>query len=335
MRARLFAEEGAERWERLASLIRTAAGRGLSALPAGELEEFARLYRRAASDLARARTRDYDPALVRYLNDLVGRAAGLVYGGRLKRRFSLAVFFLATVPRTFRRNLLFPALAFVIFMGPAVVGAAMAARNPAWADALFQPGMREVVEAFLKQEVPPGQYFRDVQALVGADQLSSFIAINNIKVALMAFALGITFCLGTLAVLLQNGLMLGAFLGVGAHAGRLADLVAIVAPHGVLELSAIFICAGAGLMMGWALVDPKDRLRSEALSLAARQAVILVVGCVPVFLVAAAIEGVLSPQASGLLREDLPRIAFGLLTGLALALYLTAGDRLVKVPEEQ
>ncbi|MCD6360441.1 MAG: stage II sporulation protein M, partial [Armatimonadetes bacterium] len=108
----------------------------------------------------------------------------------------------------------------------------------------------------------------------------------------------------------------------------LHDLVAVVAPHGVLELSAIFICAGAGLMMGWALVAPGDRLRVDALSAAAREAVVLVVGCIPVFLTAALIEGLLSPQTSGLLRTNEPRVLFGLLTGLVLTVYLFFDHRL-------
>jgi len=332
---RPLARDGAQRWERLAELVQAVDADGLRELSADELDELARLYRRAASDLARARARRYDPSVVRYLNDLVGRAAGLVYGGRLRRRFRAGVFFLATVPRTFRAALPYMAISFLLFMGAAVVAASLAAREPAWADELFSPQIRMVVEEFLSDDAPSGQYFADAQASLGADQLSAAIALNNVKVALIAFSLGITFCLGTIWALISNGLMLGAFLGVGAWHDRLEDILAIVAPHGVLELSAIFICGGAGLMIGWAIIAPGDRLRADALATAARKAVTLVIGCVPMFLIAGAIEGVLSPQTSGLMQANEPRILFGVMTGLILLLYLFAGDRLIKAPEDE
>lgn len=331
---RPLVREGAERWERLASLVKDADTRGLRSLSSDQLDELARLYRRTASDLARARSRDYEPALLHHLNDLVGRAAGLIYGGRRKRRFRAGVFFFSTVPRTFRATLVYTATATALFLLAALLAASLTSREPAWADELTSPQIREVVERFVASDAPSGQYFSDTQAMMGADQLSGMIVINNIKVALIAFAMGMTFAAGTVWVLISNGMMLGAFVGVGAYHDRLMDLIAIVAPHGVLELSAIFICAGAGLMIGWALIAPGDRLRVDALSRAAREAVALVVGCIPLFAVAALIEGVFSPQTSGLMRENPERILLGLATGLGLALYLLYGGRSESSPDE-
>lgn len=325
---RRFVESSRPSWERLIALLDTAARGGLQTFSAAQLDELATLHRRATSDLAQARTRGYDPRLVAYLNDLVGRSAGLIYGGRRRRRLDLGMFFFEQVPRTFRRTLRFTAIAFAVCAGASVVAYQAAGSNPAWADALFSPRLRQVVEEFLEKEQPSGTYFQDTQSLLGADNLSGIIASNNIQVALKAFALGITAGLGTLYVLVTTGLMLGGFVGVGAYHDRTADLIAIVAPHGVLELSAIFICAGAGLMIGWAVVDPGDKLRVEALAAAAREAVTLVLACVPIFLIAAAIEGFLSPQSKGLLRANEPRIFFGVMTGLLLVLYLFFGDRL-------
>ncbi len=323
-----FVESGTPRWERLIELLDAAARDGLRSFSAQQLDELTRLYRRATSDLAQARTRGYDPRLVAYLNDLVGRAAGLIYGGRRRRKLDLPAFFFERVPQTFRRTLSYTLIAFALCAVPSVVAYQAAATDPAWADALFSPGLREVVETFLETEEPSGKYFEDAQCLLGADQLSGYIVTNNIKVALFAFAWGIVFGLGTLYILMTTGLMIGGFIGVGAYHDRAADLIAIVAPHGVLELSAIFICGGAGLMLGWALVSPGDRLRVEALSAAAREAIVLVLACLPIFGVAAAIEGFLSPQASGLLRANEPRIIFGAMTGLVLCLYLFLGDAL-------
>jgi uncharacterized membrane protein SpoIIM required for sporulation len=162
--------------------------------------------------------------------------------------------------------------------------------------------------------------------------MSGWIAVNNIKVALTAFALGVTLGLGTLYILANTGLMLGAFIGVGAYHGRLMDMIGIVAPHGFLELSAIFICGGAGLMMGWALIAPGDRPRTAALSDAAKRAVILLAGAVAMLAVAAAIEGFLSPQATGLLQTNGPRILFGFTTWLAACAWLLMGGSRASQP---
>lgn len=320
--------DGRQRWARLAELIERCDRPGLRALAPEELDEFARLYRRAAADLAAARSRGGDERLTRYLNDLVGRAHGLLYGGRVRRRLRLREFFLATIPRTFRATWRFTAVSAAVLLLPAVVTYVLAAQNPAWGDALFRPGLSEIVEDFLSRDVPPGQWYADSQSLVGADNLSGHIFVNNATIALAAFALGITACLGTLYALFSNGLMLGAFLGVFAHHDRLMDIFAMVAPHGVLEIFAIVVAGGAGLMIGWAVIDPGDRPRGEAVADAAREAVRLVAAVVVMLAVAAAIEGFLSPQTTGLLQSNQPRVLLGVTVWLLAFAWLLAGDRL-------
>jgi len=320
------------RWERLAELIDLADRRGLSALSVDELDEFAHLYRRTVADLGAARSRGSDPRIVSYLNALVGRAAGLAYGGRARNRLRPRRFFLVTIPRTFRRTWTACAVACAVFAIPAFVAWLAAAANPAWADALFAPGLADTVEGFLARDVPPGQYFADSQSLIGADNLSGAILVNNLKVALMAFALGITAGLGTVYFMLRNGLMLGGFIGVFAHHGRAIDALGIVAPHGFLELSAIFICGGAGLLLGWAVIDPGDRTRAEALSQAGREALSLVAAALVMLGMAAVVEGFVSPQATGLLAGNAERIIFGAVIWLVAVAWLVAGDRLVARP---
>ena len=314
--------EDRQRWTRLAELIAIADRDGMRALHPRELDEFVRLYRCATADLAVARARDRDQRLIAYLNGLVGRAAGLIYGGHVRRRLDPREFFAVTIPRTFRRRGAYVAIAFAIFAVPALVAFAVTAADPAWADALFSPNLREVVEEFLARDVPAGQYFADSQSLVGADNLSGAILVNNLRVALMSFAYGITACLGTLYVLAGNGLMVGALLGLGAHHGRFADILAIIAPHGFLELSAIFMAGGAGLMIGWALIDPGDRRRVDALSAAAGEAVIVLMGALLTLGVAALIEGFVSPQTTGVLQSNGLRVLVGFTAWLGLCAWL-------------
>jgi uncharacterized membrane protein SpoIIM required for sporulation len=185
-----------------------------------------------------------------------------------------------------------------------------------------------MIEDFLSREVPAGQWYADSQSVIGADNLSGHIFVNNATISLAAFALGITAGLGTLYLLFSNGLMLGAFLGVFAHHGRLADILGMVAPHGVLEIFAIIVSGGAGLMVGWAIIDPGDRPRGQALAEAAGKAVRLVAGVVAMLALAAAVEGFLSPQTTGLLQANEPRVMLGVVIWLAAMAWLLAGDRL-------
>lgn len=330
-------DEVRERSARLAALIDRADRPGLRALAPEELDEFGRLYRRAVADLATARSRGRDERLIRYLNNLVGRAHGLLYGGRVRRRLNPKRFFLATIPRTFRETWRFTALSAAVFLLPALVTYVLAAANPAWGDALFRPGLSEMVQDFLSREVPAGQWYADSQSVVGADSLSGHIFINNATISLAAFALGITAGLGTLYLLFSNGLMLGAFLGVFAYHDRLGDILGMVAPHGVLEIFAIIVSGGAGLMIGWALIDPGDRPRGQALAEAAGKAVRLVAGVVAMLAVAALVEGFLSPQTSGLLQANEPRVLMGVVIWLAAIAWLLTGDRLAgpEAAEEQ
>lgn len=315
------AAEDRQRWARLAELIAIADRDGMGALRPHELDEFVRLYRRTTADLAAARARGHDQRLSAHLNGLAGRAAGLIYGGRA-RRIDLREFFAVTIPRTFRRHGAYVAIACAIFAAPALIAFAAAAADPAWADALVAPRLREVIEEFLARDVPAGQYFADTQSVMGADNLSGMILANNLRVALMSFAYGLTAGLGTLYVLAGNGLMVGALLGLGAHHDRCADILAIIAPHGFLELFAIFMAGGAGLMIGWALIDPGDRRRVDALAAAAGEAVVVLMGALVLLGAAALIEGFVSPQTTGVLQSNGLRVLVGFTAWLALFAWL-------------
>jgi uncharacterized membrane protein SpoIIM required for sporulation len=127
--------------------------------------------------------------------------------------------------------------------------------------------------------------------------LSAYILVNNVLVAVLAFALGITFCVGTIFVLVRNALLLGVLAGAFQAVDKAGRFWALVLPHGILELLAICIAAGAGMRMGWALVDPGDRPRGRALREEAGEAVVVVIGVIPAFVVAALIEGFITGTA--------------------------------------
>jgi uncharacterized membrane protein SpoIIM required for sporulation len=126
--------------------------------------------------------------------------------------------------------------------------------------------------------------------------MASFIMTNNLQVAFLAFAGGTLFGLGTALVLVWNGLSIGAVAGLASLYGLGPELADFVAAHGGIELSVIFIAGGAGLRLGHALLRPGLLPRRQALTGAARRAVRLLFGCVPLLVVAGTIEGFLSPS---------------------------------------
>ncbi len=145
---------------------------------------------------------------------------------------------------------------------------------------------------------------------------SSGIMTNNLSVSFTTFALGITAGLGTVWMLALNGLLLGVVLGACWQAGMADQLLSFVAPHGVLELPAIFIAGGAGLLLAKGLLFPGLLPRRASLALEGGRAVRLVLGIIPMLIVAGTIEGFVSPS-------NLPqRLKYVLAAGLFCLLLL-------------
>jgi uncharacterized membrane protein SpoIIM required for sporulation len=147
---------------------------------------------------------------------------------------------------------------------------------------------------------------------------TSMIMTNNIQVTIYTFAFGATFGLGTLFYLAFNGANIAAVLALTYKAGFGNDLVTFMVGHGVVELSCIFISGGAGLLIGSAMIMPGDLTRADALRVRGMEAVRLMIGVAMLLVVAAIIEGFVSPAPID------PRIKYSIaaITGLALYGYL-------------
>jgi len=153
--------------------------------------------------------------------------------------------------------------------------------------------------------------------------MSSEIITNNIRVAAVAFAGGMTCGVLTLWIVLQNGLMLGGLGALFARANFGLDFWATIAPHGVIELSAIQVAGGAGLLLAAAIVAPGRVRRIDALVRNAQRAGTLGLGTAAMLVVAGTIEGFVSPQR---LSPSL-RLGIGALTAIALVLYFALAGR--------
>lgn len=305
------------RWDRLESLLAQIDRHGIRSLDAGGIDRLALDYRALTSDLALARGRGYDAALIGYLNRLSARAHAYVYLGTSRSGWAAVRRFLVrTFPREFRRSWLPIATCAALTVICAVIAYAAVIREPANAYALLPPTSIPAVSQALHDS-----NFGFDRAF--APLMSSEIITNNIRVAAIAFAGGMTCGLLTLWIVVENGLMVGGIGALFAHANFGLDFWATIAPHGVIELSAIQVAGGAGLLLAAAIVAPGRVRRVDALVRNARRAGTLVLGTAAMLVVAGTIEGFISPQRLG----PGVRIGIGALTALALALYFALAGR--------
>ena len=167
-----------------------------------------------------------------------------------------------------------------------------------------------------------GKGYVDIPENVQPIAASSIIA-NNVMVTYGVFVLGITAGVGTILLLLFNGVAIGGFAGLYASTGAGAQLLSFVAPHGVLELSAIAIAGGAGLHLALAILVPGRLTRREALVARGRRAIALIAGASLMLVVAGTIEGLISPRSWPLEWK----LAVSAATAVLFILYLSLGRR--------
>ena len=299
-------------WKRLEELIARVSRFRLKTLSGEEVREFGRLYRRTAADLAIAREEVRDQRLINYLNHLVGRAHGAIYRSESSGFGVFLDFFRFEFPAVFRKTFVYTLTAFLIF----ILSAAFA-----WGVCYFDEGFAEQIAPRLPQDI--AAHHNWTESLNEANPIgSTSIQTNNIYVTFIAFAGGVILGLGTIWVLIQNGLLLGMVMGLCVRY-RFWDVPIFVAAHGVIELTAIFIAGGAGLMIGKALLMPGDLRRIDALVTNGLLAVKLILGCIPMLLIAGIIEGFISPA------HIPPYIKFTIsgLSGLAMIAYFLKSDK--------
>jgi uncharacterized membrane protein SpoIIM required for sporulation len=300
-------------WARLESLIERSK-RGVSALSHSELQELGLLYRQTASDLAAVREDEGSQQLARYLNQLLGRCHNLIYLGQKPKVSGIVRFYRDTYPQVFRETLPQTMLAFAIFLFTAVVAWVVTWHDPAFAYRLLGPRMMETIE----------QRKMWTESIVTVKPLaSSGIMTNNLSVAFSAFAMGVTAGLGTIWMIMVNGLLIGVIGAATWKAGMALQLWSFVAPHGVLELPAIFIASGAGLEIARGMLFPGLLPRKVSLAQAGGRAARLLLGTIPLLVIAGVIEGFFSPSnAPVIMKFALAQVLF-----LALVAYLFSGRR--------
>jgi uncharacterized membrane protein SpoIIM required for sporulation len=315
MRPETFVKANRDQWTRF-ELILANARRGVQALSSPEVGQFVSLYRKIAADLAYARAFVPDEEVRRYLNNLLARAYPLLYVRKPEYGARIAGYFTRTFPRTLRENARYLAASALLLFVPAAISLFLSLQNPANAFYFVDTGwIDSAEEAFGKLDKGrPDQW--------GA-LMTSFYIVNNVRVALISFAGGITFGALTFFILISNGLVLGGASAVAMRHGVGENFFFFVSSHAPLELGAIVVASAAGLRVGWSMISPGRYVWKDAVRKAATEAMVLMGGVVAMLVAAAFVEGFISPS-------PLPgaiKLTFGLLSVTALAVYALAAGR--------
>lgn len=295
-------------WSAFEEGLRRARGRA-TPMSYGDLETLAVRYRQVLHDFALARSRFPQTRAAERLASLALEGTYVLQRDHETSGFSIGRFLTRTFPSAFRRVSPQIALAAGLFIASALFGLFMAAVQPGMAFAFLGP---EAVEGLRE-----GKLWTDsLGTLVPPSISSSAIATNNMGVAIFAWAGGTLAGIGALYVLLLNGLLLGAVVGITGHYDLAGRLLTFVAAHGPLEITLILVTAGAGLSVGRALLETGDTPRRESLPAAARSALSVLLGSLPWFVILGLVEGFISPST------EVPTESKVLLGLTLLSLYL-------------
>jgi len=323
--AERFVEKKRQGWESFRVTAVRMERSGVGALEPGEIPAFAAQYREVAADLARARTYQVDPRVITYLERVVTAGHNALYRARGKQRTPLPHYILRDFPAAVVQSWQYVLLAFLLFAIPAAVGYRMIRDRPALAEEIVSPVMVARAEEAAENQVEGRGYAQASKE--DRPVWAALIMSNNINVSFGTFVGGLTGGLLTAWLLFVNGMMLGLVIGLFQNYHALNYLMTFVAGHGVLELTAIFISAGAGFRLAKALIAPGDRTRRDALVLEGRIAARMIGAVVTLLAIAGTIEGLLS-------ASDAPAIwKYGVSasTTLLLALYFVNGRRYLVV----
>jgi uncharacterized membrane protein SpoIIM required for sporulation len=292
-------------WDRLEVLLGRA--RSPRRLTGPEVDELVDLYQRTATHLSVIQSAGRDAALVAKLSSLVARARSAVAGGRQAVWRDVARFLREDFPAVCYRTRWWWLGAAAAFAVVATSYGVFIAHSPEAQLAVAPP---EVVKQLVSHD------FKDYYSSAPAQDFAGRVFTNNAVVAAQEIVFGVLLGLPVLYVLYFNALNVGVAGGLMAANGHTGEFFGLILPHGLLELTAVFVAAGLGLKLGWTVIDPGARSRAAALAEEGRALVVGALGLALMLFVSGLIEGFVPP--SGL--PTWARIGIG---AVAESLFLT------------
>lgn len=302
-------------WQRLEELTRQAQ-RHLSQLEPADIDELVQLYQRTSAHLSYAQTNFREPTLTGRLTRLVAGANGVIYGKKAKTWRAVGQFFAVTYPAAVHHYRRFIAVAALLFFVPALLLGVWLSNDQR---ALDTSAPKKVRQEYVENQFEA--YYSDQPSAVFFAEVTT----NNVRVSFLAYALGaVSGGLGAAYLLVLNGAPLGIISAWMISEGDFWRFLGFILPHGSLELTAIVIAGGMGLGVGWSLVVPGDRRRSDSFREEGQRSITVIIGLMTMFLGAGLIEGFIT--GSGLPVGV--RVGIGVLLWATYVTYLVVQGRL-------
>jgi uncharacterized membrane protein SpoIIM required for sporulation len=300
----VFVAEHRAGWDRLGKLTRRHRR-----LTGEEIDEFVRLYQRTAAGLSALQAAGLDPALAGRLSSQLARSRAAISGAPSAGWQAVGRF----------ASISFPAAAYRArwwWLGCAA-GSALLALLVGWrvaGSAALQSSLlpRSAAAKLVHHE------FRHYYSAYNAQSFAAHVWTNNALVAAETVIFGVLLGVPVLLVLFGNALNIGVVGGLMTAYGKSAEFWGLILPHGILELSAVFLAAAAGLRLGWAIIDPGPRPRVTALAEEGRALVTIAIGLMFVLLVSGVIEAFVTPSP----LPTWARIGIGAIAEIAFLAYV-------------
>jgi uncharacterized membrane protein SpoIIM required for sporulation len=267
-------------WTRLEQVVRQRH------LTGAESDELVRLYQTVATHLSTVRSTAPDPALVGRLSDLLARARARITGAHDPSLADVVRFFRSALPAALYRVRWWTA---GVTAGVVLVAVLVAVTM------LTRPGGMELAGTPAERAAYANEAFESYYSEHPHASFAAMVWTNNAWVAALCVAFGIT-GVGTAWVLLQNAVAVGSAAAVMAEAGYLDLFFQLILPHGLLELTCVFVAGGAGLKLFWTWIDPGGRPRGRALAHEGLALVTVVIGLALALGVSGVVEGFVTPS---------------------------------------
>jgi len=275
-------------------------------------DKLSQLFVKVSSDLSYARTFYPNRSVRLYLNNLTQRVFDSMRTDEDKFKFNQVInFFKHILPQEIYNSRKALVTSFIVFVLAVGIGVISSKYNPDFPRLILGDQYVDMTEENIAKGDPMAVY-KDERKL----DMFFGITTNNIRVAVLAFVLGIIGSVGTIVVLLSNGIMLGSFQYFFFAKGLFWTSFLTIWIHGTIEISAIIIAGAAGIVLGNGLLFPKTYNRNTSLQVAALRALRIILGTVPLFIIAGLLESFVTRQT------ELPTIVKALIIGLSAALVL-------------
>jgi uncharacterized membrane protein SpoIIM required for sporulation len=291
-------------WDRLEALLKRRRK-----LTGEEVDELVDLYQRVSTHLSMVRSASTDSVLIGRLSGLVARARAAVTGAHAPLWSEFVRFWTVSFPVVAYRSWRW-------WLGTAVAFFFVTAVIAVWVSGNHE--VQSMVGTPSEIEDLVNNDFANYYSEHPAGSFALQVWVNNFWVAWKCIGLSILLGIPIPYILFQNAANLGVIAGLMFDAGKGDIFLGLLTPHGLLELTAVFLAASAGMRLGWSVVSPGNRPRGQVLAEQGRAVVAVAVGMVAVLLVAGLIEALVTPSP----LPTFVRIGIGVTAEIALLAYV-------------